>query len=84
MQTWNFTVWIDDPGDELLIWSDRLFEVGGDDTSPGSTNGKCHVDFHRDADTLKDAIQAARLTLQKAGFAVQRVEIEESELAAWV
>ncbi len=84
MQIWNFTVWIEAPDEELLAWSDRLFDAGGDDTSPGNTDGKCHVEFHREAGTLKDAIQSARLTLQKAGLSVQRVEIEESELAAWI
>ncbi len=71
----------DDPRD-LLEWSNALYEAGGDDTSPGERDGKLHVSFHREADTLEDALRSARRTVQAAGLRVVSCEIPEAAMAA--
>lgn len=60
-----------------------LYEAGCDDGSPGSCDGVCSVDFHRDAASLEEAIQSAISDVRKAGFEIDRVEIyRDSVLAA--
>jgi hypothetical protein len=82
--TWLFRVWLSNaPEDELLDWSNRLFEAGCDDSTPGSFEGRAHVDFHRDAETLNGAIRSAIAEIQKAGLHVESVEITEQEMAEW-
>ena len=84
MTTWSFRVWISDADpDDLLEWSDRLFEAGCDDSSPGTFEGRAHTDFHRDAETLNEAIRSAVADVQKAGLSVDRIELTKDDVAAW-
>jgi hypothetical protein len=84
LTTWYFPVWISDANpDELLEWSDRLFEAGCDDSTPGTFEGRAHADFHRDAKTLDEAIRSAVADAQKAGLTVARIELTKDDVATW-
>ena len=56
--------------------ADELFEAGCDDGSPGVCNGVFSIDFHREANSLEDAIKSAIANVKSAGYKVERVEIE--------
>ena len=56
--------------------ADALFEAGCDDGSPGTCNGFFSIDFHREANSLEEAIRSAIANVKSAGYDVERVEIE--------
>ena len=56
--------------------ADELFQAGCDDGTPGTSDGVFSIDFHREANTLEEAINSAIGSLRSAGYEVQRVEIE--------
>jgi hypothetical protein len=55
--------------------ADRLFAAGCEDGSPGSCNRVVSVDFHREANSLEEAIRSAIANVQAAGCTVAKVEI---------
>ena len=57
--------------------SDALFEAGCDDSTPSSSNGVVTVDFDREAESLGDAIGSAVKDIEKAGYKVSKVSVEE-------
>lgn len=62
--------------DELTVEvADALYEAGCDDGSPGSCNGIVTVDFNREAESLGEAVGSAIQDVEKAGFAVARIDI---------
>ena len=81
--TWPFRVWLSAAPDDLLEWSNALYEAGGDDSTPGIIAGCAHVDFHRDAADLQSAILSAVHTVQGAGLEVDRIELTEADIASW-
>ena len=56
--------------------ADELFEAGCDDGTPGTCNGIFSIDFHRNANSLEEAIRSAIANVKSAGCQVERVEIE--------
>jgi hypothetical protein len=56
--------------------ANALFEAGCDDASPASCDGVVWMTFHREADSLDAAVRSAMADVQKAGFQVERLEIE--------
>ncbi len=56
--------------------ADELFEAGCDDGTPGTCDGVFSIDFHREADSLEQAIRTAIANVRTAGCDVERVEIE--------
>ena len=64
--------------------ADALFEAGCDDGTPGTCNGVFSIDFHRDADSLEEAIHSAIGHVNSAGYEVERVEIEADAVPAQV
>jgi hypothetical protein len=56
--------------------ADGLFEAGCDDGTPGTCNGVFSIDFHREANSLEEAIRSAIANVKSAGHEVERVEIE--------
>jgi hypothetical protein len=56
--------------------ADALFEAGCDDGTPGTCNGVFSIDFHREANSLEEAIRSAIANVKSAGYDVERVEIE--------
>jgi hypothetical protein len=61
--------------------ADELFEAGCDDGSPGTCNGVFSIDFHREGDSLENAINSAIENVKSAGYEVERVEIEAGAIA---
>jgi hypothetical protein len=60
---------------------DALYEAGCDDGTPGSCCGVASVGFARKAESLGDAIGSAIKDVEKAGFKVARIEIEDADTA---
>ncbi len=56
--------------------ADELFEAGCEDGTPGTCNGVFSIDFHREANSLEEAIRSAIANVRSAGYEVDRVEIE--------
>lgn len=54
--------------------SNALYEAGCADGTPFSSEGVAAVGFTRAADSLEQAIRSAIADIQKAGYAVARVE----------
>jgi hypothetical protein len=48
--------------------ADTLFRAGCDDGTPASRNGVAFVDFSREADSLREAVDSASDDLSRAGF----------------
>lgn len=59
MSTFQFTLIVDGPNLQEQPLIDRLFEVGCDDATIGSSDGVQYVDFDREAEALDDAILSA-------------------------
>jgi len=55
--------------------ADELFEAGCDDGTPGTREGVFSIDFHREANSLEEAIRSAIGNVKTAGHQVERVEI---------
>jgi hypothetical protein len=64
-------------GDEDI---DKLFEAGCDDASALTRNGVTKLQFDRHAANLDEALASAIENVERAGFAVARVEIERHEV----
>jgi hypothetical protein len=56
--------------------ADQLFEAGCDSGTPDTFCGTPYIRFHSEADSLETAIRSAIADVQKAGFSVERVQIE--------
>lgn len=81
MKTYGFTVilkGIPCLEDEI---AERLYKAGCDDSSPFSAGGITGAAFDRDADSLEDAIASAVADVRNAGYEVERVQIDDEELA---
>ena len=61
--------------------ADELYEAGCDDGTPGTCNGVCSIDFHREADSLESAIRSAIANVKTAGYDVEHVQIEAESMA---
>ncbi len=61
--------------------ADELFAAGCDDGTPGTCNGVFSIDFHREADSLEEAIHSAINNVRSAGYDVLRVEMEPAQPA---
>ncbi len=69
---------LDDPAtDGFMRMCDAVFEAGCDDSSPGVCNGVVFVDFDREAESLRDAIESAVRDVERAGYRVTRVEPDD-------
>jgi hypothetical protein len=63
--------------DELTVEvADALYEAGCDDATPCSEGPIVYLHFHREAESLGDAIDSAVKDVARAGFKVARVEAE--------
>jgi hypothetical protein len=81
MKKYDFTLVLSHPSELTEEIAEALFEAGCDDGTPGMAAGVFLVDFHREADSLEEAIQSAIATVKSAGCQVQRVEIEAEAMA---
>ena len=58
--------------------ANAFYEVGCDDGSFASRDGIAFIMFHREAPTLREAIDSAIADVRQAGFGVLRVETEDA------
>lgn len=57
--------------------ADALYQCFDDGTA-GSTGGIVTIEFHREAESLRESVLTAIADVERAGFQVQRVETEDS------
>ena len=76
MKKYEFRLVLKGPGELTEDVGESLFEAGCDDGTPGATGGIVFVDFHREANSLEEAIRHAMANVRGAGYNVERVEIE--------
>jgi hypothetical protein len=60
--------------------ADKLFEAGCDDASILTRDGVTRLQFDRHAANLDEALASAIQSVERAGLAVARVEIERHEI----
>jgi hypothetical protein len=60
--------------------ADGLYEAGCDDASILTRAGVTRVQFDREASNLDEALSTAIQSVERAGLAVARVEIERHEV----
>lgn len=60
--------------------AEKLYEAGCDDASILTRDGVTRIQFDRDAPNLDEALASAIQSVERAGFAVARVEIERDEV----
>ena len=82
MKKYEFTLVVSGSLELTDEMADALFAAGCDDGTPGTCNGVLSIDFHREADSLEEAIRSAIANVQSAGYEVERVEIEGDALAS--
>ena len=82
-RVFEFTLWLADDARELDDWSHAVYVAGGADSTCGVHCGKLCASFHREADSLEDAIRSAQQTVRTAGLSVLRCEIESEQMASW-
>jgi hypothetical protein len=75
MTKYEFTLILKDSPELTEEIADELFQAGCDDGTPGTSDGEFSIDFHREANTLEEAISSAIRNVKSAGYAVERVEI---------
>jgi hypothetical protein len=63
--------------------ADALFEAGCEDGTPGACNGVWLIDFHREANSLEEAIRSAIANIRSAGYEAERVEMEAEAVAEY-
>lgn len=75
-RTYTFTLTLAGVSELTVAMADALFEAGCDDATPGSSQGAVMVDFDREAGSLGEAVGSAIRDVERAGFAVARVEVQ--------
>ena len=81
MSKYEFTLVLAQPGELTEDLAEALFVAGCDDGSPGSCNGVVSIDFHRESDSLENAIRSAIAQVNQAGCVAARVELDASPLS---
>ena len=81
MTKYEFTLILKGSWELTEEMADALFEAGCDDGTPGTCNGVCSIDFHREADSLESAIRSAIANVKSAGYEVERVQIEADAIS---
>jgi len=75
MTKYEFTLILHGPLELSEDIADELFAAGCDDGTPGTCEGVFSIDFHREAESLEEAIRSAIGNVKTAGYQVERVEI---------
>jgi len=76
MHKYDFTLILTESLELTDDLADALFAAGCDDGTPGTCNGVFSIDFHREAQSLEEAMRSAIEDVRAAGYEVARVEIE--------
>jgi hypothetical protein len=79
---YEFTVVLKDAPELTDELADKLFAAGCDDGTPGMCCGVTVIDFHRQAQSLDDAIRSAVADVNAAGCVIARVEIDAEHLVS--
>lgn len=79
MTTCDFTKYLLGVGEVTLEMADQLYAAGCDDATVGASGGLVHVEFMREAESLRDAIQSAIVNVRTAGYEIARVGSEHRE-----
>ncbi|MGH7199861.1 MAG: hypothetical protein ACREJB_04605 [Planctomycetaceae bacterium] len=82
MANYEFTLILKDLPAMTEEASNALFEAGCDDGTPGSSQGVSRIAFDREAQHLEAAIRSAVRDVRRAGFEVERVQLDDQELSA--
>ena len=75
-RVYDFTFTLAGVDDLTAEVADALYEAGCDDASPHSEGPTVYLDFHREAESLGDAIGSAVKSVERAGYAVSRVDVD--------
>jgi hypothetical protein len=75
---YDFTVTLAGVDDLTVEVADALYEAGCDDATPCSEGPVVYLHFHREAESLGDAIGSAVKNVARAGFSVARVEVDRA------
>lgn len=75
MTKYEFSLILKGPLELTEDIADELFAAGCDDGTPGTCEGVFSIDFHREAESLEQAIHSAIRNVKAAGYQVERVEI---------
>ena len=75
MKEHEFTLILTTP-EETEEDANKLYESGCSDASISTSNGVTRIDFHRESDSLEEAIRSATANVRNAGFDVARVEMD--------
>jgi hypothetical protein len=76
MHKYDFTLILTESLELTDDLADALFAAGCDDGTPGTCNGVFSIDFHRESQSLEEAMRSAIEDVRAAGYEVARVEIE--------
>ena len=80
MKTYRFTIYLN--GVEMTDdVAEALYEAGCDDCTPCSHGDESYAHFSREANSLESAVASAVANVKSAGYEVERVQINESDLA---
>jgi hypothetical protein len=74
----DFTLTLAGARELTVELADALYEAGCDDASVYSEGPTVYLDFHREAESLGDAIGSAVKDVARAGFSVALVRVEPS------
>ena len=80
MFKYEFTLILAKPDELTDDLAEALFAAGCDDSSPGSCNGVVSIDFHRESDSLENAIRSAIAQVNQVGCVVARAELDATPL----
>jgi hypothetical protein len=76
-QVYEFVCTLSDADELTDELEDALLEAGCNDAFLHSTGGVVYLDFDREAESLGDAIGSAVKAVEKAGYKVARVEVQQ-------
>ncbi len=75
MTKYEFTLVLRGESELTEDLAEALFAAGCDDGTPGSCHSIVSVDFHREAESLEQAIRSAVKNLSSAGYQIDHVEM---------
>lgn len=80
---WRFTLFINGLSEFTDEQVDALYEAGCSDGSLASGDGQAWIGFDREADSLLLAVRSAIAEIGQVGLKIDRVEIDQEEVAQW-
>ena len=78
-RVYSFTLVLAGVSELTPAMAEVIFAAGCDDATPASSGGVVGVGFDREAESLGDAIGSAVKDIERAGYAVARIEVEATE-----